>query len=63
MASMYRGGSAWLGDRGVVIIDGDQSMVRLVRAPGREAAEDDPDLCERMARNILKGYLHITEQG
>ncbi len=60
MASMYRGGNAGIGDRGVVIIDSDQSMVRLVRAPGWDGAKEDPDLCERMARNILNGYRHVT---
>jgi len=60
---MYTGGNAGLGDRGVVIIDSDQSTVRLVRAPGQDGAEEDPDLCERMARHILDGYRHITHRG
>lgn len=63
MAGIYSGANAGLGDRGVVIIDSDQSMVRLVRAPGRDAAQGDPDLGEGLARKILKGYLQVTRRG
>ena len=59
MAIVHRLKHACLGDRGVVVIDGDQQAVRLVRRPtGGE--EEAPELREGTADDILRGFLSLT---
>lgn len=60
MASIHILNNAWLGERGVVVIDSDQSMVRLVRKPAAGEADTRTELAGPVAQDILMGFLRVT---